>query len=352
MKMAPETKVLVTGGSGFFGETLCQLLLEKGYKVVVFDLNPPAVTHTNVSYIAGDIRDMRSVNKASEGVDIIHHNVAQVPLAKNKKLFHTVNYLGTKNILSSALNANVKKVVYTSSSAVFGVPSKNPVREQDVPRPMEPYGRAKLDGERACLEFAEKGLDVSIVRPRTIIGSGRLGIFQILFEWISEDKNIPLIGSGDNIYQFVHMNDLAKACMLAGVTQGTDTFNIGAKDYGSMRSTLQALIDAVGSKSKLVSLPIYPTTQLMKLASSIGISPLGAYHSIMYHRSMYFDLSHSADKLNFVPTYSNNEMFLEAYSWYLDHKDGMSALSSTRSAHQTALKKKLLGIMPYLLKWI
>ena len=125
----------------------------------------------------------------------MYHNVAQVPLAKDKALFQSVNVRGTQNMLEAARGEGVAKVVYTSSSAVFGAPRNNPVTEDTPPAPGEAYGRAKHDGEALCRQYAERGLDVTIIRPRTIMGHGRLGIFQILFEWIREGRNVPVLGA-------------------------------------------------------------------------------------------------------------------------------------------------------------
>lgn len=345
-----QQKVLVTGGSGFFGEEICKKLLGQGCEVVIFDLNAPAIKNKKLSFIQGDIRNFSAVESALEGVSVVQHNVAQVPLAKDAKLFWDVNYTGTLNLLRAAQKLHTKKVIYTSSSAVYGVPAFNPVKENDDLNPMEPYGKAKYEAEIACLDFVNQGLDVSIIRPRTILGEGRLGIFQILFDWISEGKNIPLIGSGDNIYQFVHSEDLASACVSAGFMEGSDVFNIGAAEYDTLRNTLQSLIDAVDSKSKLVSLPINPTIQLMKFASKIGISPLGQYHSLMYHRSMYFNLDHSNQVLNYRPLHSNKSMILDAYKWYITNRELVNSISSGKSLHQMKIKKKLLQFLPYILR--
>ena len=112
------------------------------------------------------------------------------------------------------MRAGVGKVVHTSSSAVFGVPASNPVLPTTVPSPVEAYGRAKLAAEWACLDAASKGLDVTIVRPRTILGHGRLGIFGILFDWVADGADVFVLGDGDNRYQFVHADDLADVCLL------------------------------------------------------------------------------------------------------------------------------------------
>src|SRR5207253_2626516 len=164
---------LVTGGSGYFGHCLVRKLVQRGDVVRVFDLSDATDRPPGVDFHQGDIRDFDSVLRACEGVRVVYHNVAQVPLAKDNDLFWSVNRDGTGNMLKAAAEAGVGKVVYTSSSAVFGVPATNPVGPQTEPHPMEAYGRAKLEGEKLCLTYAARGLDITIVRPRTIVGHGR-----------------------------------------------------------------------------------------------------------------------------------------------------------------------------------
>src|SRR5262249_34911395 len=156
------------------------------------DINDADEKPDGVEMFKGDIRDRDAVARACEGVAVVHHNVAMVPLAKDVDAFWSVNEGGTKNLLDAALAKGVEKVVSMSSAAVCGAPSKNPVDESTEPRPQEEYGRAKLAAETLCHEFEKRGLDVSIIRPRTIMGHGRLGIMQILFEWIREGKNVPV----------------------------------------------------------------------------------------------------------------------------------------------------------------
>ncbi len=180
------TSYLVTGGSGYFGSLLVARLATPGNRVRVLDLNDASDRPSDVEFVRGDVRDMAVVRGAVEGIDVVMNNVAQVPLARDAELLRTVNVDGTANLLGASAAAGVAKVIHTSSSAVFGVPKSNPVMPTTVPSPMEAYGHAKLAAEWACLAAARDGLDVSIVRPRTILGHGRLGIFGILFDWIAD----------------------------------------------------------------------------------------------------------------------------------------------------------------------
>ncbi|TVZ38683.1 nucleoside-diphosphate-sugar epimerase [Alteromonadaceae bacterium 2753L.S.0a.02] len=343
-----KNKALITGGAGYFGSLLLRKLLENNYECAIFDLNDADDRPKEVEFIQGDIRDYDAILAACKGVNVVHHNVAQVPLAKDKELFHSVNYDGTENLLRAALEARVGKVVHTSSSAIFGIPDKNPVTEETPAKPGEAYGKAKYEGELLCHTYVEKGLDVSIVRPRTIMGHGRLGIFQILFEWIYEGANVPVFGKGDNIYQFVHADDLADACILAGERLGSETYNCGAEKFGTMREVLEALCRHANTGSKVSSVPMTPTVIGMKLTSAIGLSPLGAYHSLMYGNSMYFDITKAKQQLGWQPRYSNEQMFIDSYEWYLKHRQEVLN-STTGSHHRRGVKQGVLGIVKKLL---
>jgi nucleoside-diphosphate-sugar epimerase len=342
-------KVLVTGGAGYFGEVLTNRLLERGYSIRIFDLNLPITSHPNIEFVQADIRDSGAILTACGGIDIVFHNVAQVPLAKDKKLFWSVNRDGTRNLLEACSNRAVKKVVYTSSSAIYGIPKSNPVTEETAPAPIEAYGKAKLAGEELCWEYARKGLDVVVIRPRTIVGHGRLGIFQILFEWIYQGKNIPVLGDGKNRYQFVHADDLAEACIQASTLTASDAFNCGTDRFGTMRETLQHLCNYAGTGSKVKSLPMWPMVAAMNLSSGLGISPLGAYHASMYGRSFYFDIRKAHTRLGWCPRYSNNEMFVESYQWYLAHRAAVLAGTGAASHHRSALKQGALRILHWFL---
>lgn len=337
---------LVTGGAGYFGSLLVRRLLGDGRRVRVLDLNRPddLPAGAAVDVVQGDIRDAATVARACAGVHTVHHNVAQVPLAKDKDLFWSVNHGGTRTLLEASLAAGVKKLVYTSSSAVFGAPDTNPVTEETRPRPGEDYGRAKLAAEDLCHEFVGRGLDVSIIRPRTIMGHGRLGIMQILFEWVRQGRNIPVLGRGDNLYQFVHADDLADACVRAAARPGAEIFNIGAEKFSSMRQTLEALVRHAGTGSKVVSVPIGPALPLMKLTSRLGLSPLGAYHSLMYSRAMYFDLGKARRLLGYQARFSNEEMFRDSYDWYLAHRDEVLARKAA-SPHSSAVNQGILRLV-------
>jgi len=341
-------RALITGGAGYFGSLLVRKLYAYGYQCRVLDINEADDLPNGVEFVRGDIRDMRAVMDACSDVDVVHHNVAQVPLAKDLHQFESVNIGGMENILRGSKRQGVGKVIYTSSSAVFGVPKSLPVTEETEPSPAEAYGRAKASAEKLCHAYAEGGLDVSIVRPRTILGHGRLGIFQILFEWVAEGRRIPVMGRGDNVYQFIHADDLAEACIRAGERSGASIYNCGAERYGTMRQLLQALCNHAGNGACVRPIPKILTLWGMKVTSRLGLSPLADYHWLMYGESMYFDTSKMKNELNFTPAFSNEEMIRDSYDCYLANRATILQAGQGTSTHRSAVKQGILRG----LKWI
>lgn len=349
------TRSVVTGGNGYFGRLLVDRLLAGGDRVVVFDVDVTGADRRNgdrkldVELVRGDIRDAAAVRAAVDGADRVFHNVAQVPLARDPARLRSVNVDGTRRLLEACRDAGVSKVVHTSSSAVFGVPESNPVLPATVPRPAEPYGCAKLAAEWACLRAAATGLDVTIVRPRTILGHGRLGIFGILFDWIADGADPIVLGDGGNRYQFVHADDLADICVRAAGSDGPGLFNAGTDRFGTMREALEHLCRYAGTGAEVRRLPAAPAVLAMRLSAAARLTPFAPYHWLMYSRSMWFDIEHAREQLGWQPRWSNDEMFEQSYDWFLAHRDdeeGSSPHRRTARAGALSVVKRATGLLP------
>jgi nucleoside-diphosphate-sugar epimerase len=335
--------VLITGGAGYFGSVLAEYVLAQGDSVRIFDLNPPPPGIAAAEYVEGDVRDRGALRAACDGIDLVFHNVAQVPLADNRALFDAVNVVGTANLLLAARDAGVAKVVHTSSSAIFGIPDQNPVTEQTPGRPLEAYGRAKLRAEVLCREAVDAGLDVTIIRPRTILGHGRLGIMALLFEFVADGAPVFVLGGGRNRYQFVHAADLADACIRAAGRTGPSVYNIGAVEFATMRETLQALADHARTGSRVRSLPIAPARVAMRALARLGLAPFAPYHWLLYGESLYFDVTKARRELGWEPKHSNSSMVIESYEWFLAHRRELD--TTTGSHHQSPVRLGLLRVL-------
>jgi nucleoside-diphosphate-sugar epimerase len=343
----PRT-ILVTGGSGYFGSVLAAQALARGNSVRIFDLNAPGPELDAAEFVCGDVRDEAAVRAACEGVDVVFHNVAQVPLAKDRALFDAVNVGGTANVLVGARRARVTKVVHTSSSAIFGIPEHNPVTEETPGRPLEAYGRAKLRAELLCREAVATGVDVTIVRPRTVLGHGRLGVIALLFDFVADGAPVFVLGPGDNRYQFVHAADLADACLRAGARPGSSVYNVGALEFGTMRETLQALADHAQTGSRVRSLPVAPARIAMRGLASAGLAPFAPYHWLLYGESLYFDVRKARTELGWEPKHSNASMLIESYEWYLENRHADADMGAARSHHQNPVRPGLVRALKVL----
>jgi nucleoside-diphosphate-sugar epimerase len=335
---------LVTGGSGFLGNLIARRLHSRGQQVKVLDIWEDPARPAEIDFIQCDICDRDAVAKALRGIDVVHHNAALVPLTKSGARFWQVNVEGSRIAAAQAAAAGVRAFIHMSSSAIFGLPQQCPITDSAPLHPVEIYGRAKLTGEQAVREVCDKaGLKLIVIRPRTILGEGRLGIFQLLFDWIREGRNVYVIGKGDGLFQFVHAHDLIDAYMLALDHGQPGAYNVGTDRFGTVRQALENLIAYAHSASKVKSLPAGLTIQSLRVLDSLGLSPLAPWHYLTYHKPFYFDIS-KLSSLGWKPRYSNDEMFRESYNWFLANYDRLSA-EKAGSAHRRPVREGLLWLL-------
>jgi nucleoside-diphosphate-sugar epimerase len=340
--------VLVTGGSGFFGGILKRALLQQGFAVTNLDLVPDADQHPGLRSLQGDIRDETLVNSlfAESQFSAVFHCAAMLAHGSvDDRLLWTSNVDGTRNLARACRDHGVRKLVFISSNCLWGSNLGHPVREDEPPAPVELYGRSKLAGEQALAEFS-RDLDIVILRCPTIISSGRLGLLAILFEFIQENKTVWVVGSGANRYQFIYAPDLARACIAALDSPGSDLFHVGSDHVQSLREVYEAVIRKAGSRSRVRSLPKAPTLAAMRLAHILKLSALGPYHYKMIAEDFLFDTAKIQQRLGWQPTLTNADMLSEAYTYYAERRQEIEARRDV-SAHS---RPTPMGIIR-LLKW-
>ncbi len=343
-------RILVTGGSGFFGGILAQRLLDEGCEIVNIDRVADRAQHRRLQSVKGDIRDRDRVDELfrANRFDAVMHCAAV--LAHGSSLdeqdLWSSNVDGSRVIAEACQRHGVRKLVFISSNCLWAEDMGRPVTEEDEPNPIEVYGRSKLAGERVLAEYASD-VNIVILRCPTIIDSGRLGLLAILFEFIQDNKTVWVVGEGANRYQFVNAQDLATACLRALDYNEGDLFHIGADKVNSLRSVYEAVIREAASRSRVRSLPKAPTLALMQLAHRLNISPLGPYHYRMIAESFSFDTSRIKQKLNWKPTLTNEQMLTRAYQYYAGRRKEIHARTDV-SAHSRPAD---MGVIR-LLKWI
>ena len=342
--MSESKMYLVTGGSGFLGINLIRYLLDRGHRVVSLDIAPfDYPERDRVTIIDGDIRDRATVDKAMEGVEIVVHTAAALPLYTVEDIFST-DVDGTRNVMDSALAHGVDRSIMISSTAVYGVPDHHPLYETDPMIGVGPYGKAKIEAEAVCLEYREKGLCVPIIRPKSFIGPERLGVFALFYDWAKDGRGFPMIGSGNNRYQLLDVEDLCDAIYLtATLDKGVvnDTFNIGAKDFTTMREDYQAVLDYAGFGKKIVPFPAGPVIFGLKVLEALKLSPLYAWVYETASKDSFVSIEKAEQVLGYQPKFSNKDALVRNYRWYLDNLSkfqGQSGVSHRVPWNQGALK--------------
>lgn len=347
--MTAAKRILVTGGSGFFGGVLKRCLLAEGHTVTNIDLVADTDAHPALTSVQGDIRDKALLDTIFAGgrFDAVQHCAAMLAhdTISDDDLW-TSNVDGTRNIAEACRTHGVKQLIFTSTNCLWASNLGHEVAEDEVPNPVELYGRSKLAAEQLLKEF-EGALNVITIRCPTIIDSGRLGLLAILFEFIQDNKKVWVVGSGENRYQFIYAQDLATACIQAMEYPRSELFHIGSDDVCSLREVYEAVIKDAGTRARVARLPKGPTIAAMKLAHRLGISPLGPYHYRMIAEDFIFDTTRIRERLNWRPTLTNQQMMIEAYRYYAAQRREIHARKDV-SAHS---KPASMGVIR-LLKWI
>jgi len=342
-------KVLITGGAGFFGGLLKQSLLDRGYICVSVDLEKDDASHENLTAVQGDIRDMEAMRKLFErhNFDTVFHCAAILAHAvKDKRFLWTSNVNGTENIAELSQKYGIDTLVFTSSNCLWAQNFHRPVTEEDVPSPVEIYGKSKLEGEKILKKISDS-VNTVIFRCPTIIDSGRLGLLAILFEFIDEGRKVWVVGGGKNRYQFIYAQDLIDACVKAADYGKSGIFNIGSENVKSFREVYDYVIAKAGTKARVASLPKKLSIFGMKLAHALKISPLGPYQYKMIAEDFEFDISKIKRELNWAPSVTNEEALYKSYKYYHDNRKEIQSRKDV-SAHKQSAK---MGIIR-LLKWI
>lgn len=339
-------KVLITGGTGFLGVHLARKLLKDGYKVTLFDLNQLDAKDLigKVDVILGDIRDAKIVNQVVKGNNYVVHTAAALPIQNSKTIIFSINVDGTKNVLQASLKNKIKRLVFISSTAVYGVPKYLPEMEDAPMDPIGFYGESKIAGENLCKEYIKKGLQINILRPKTFLGAERLGVFQLWFEAIYTSQKVFLLGDGSNPYQLLAVSDLTDAIEKALKSKfKNEIFNIGAKEFGSWQSDLGSIITYAKSKSKIFGFPVLPSQIALGILEKLNLSPIAAWHYKTIAVPSYVSISKAEKLLDWHPKKSNKDLLLENYKWY--EKNRKNIIGKIGIGHRVGWDFKVLNLV-------
>lgn len=342
----PTKTYLVTGGAGFLGINLTRYLLARGQKVVSLDLAPFTYPERDqITEVIGDIRKPADLKRAMQGVDVVIHTAAALPLYTPQDIYST-DIEGMRNVLQAAHEAQIARVVHISSTAVYGIPDHHPLVETDKLDGVGPYGEAKVKAEEICLEYRTKGMCVPIIRPKSFVGPERLGIFALLYDWAKDGKNFPVPGSGKNRYQLLDVEDLCNAIWLVATgdpAKVDDVFNIGAKEFTTLKADFQAVLDYAGFGKRIISIPITPMVLGLQILEKLKLSPVYKWAYGTITEDSFVSIEKAERVLSFRPKYSNKDAMIRNYQWYLAHLHEFQGQSGV--SHRVPWKQGALSIV-------
>ncbi|MDD5127386.1 MAG: SDR family oxidoreductase [Dehalococcoidales bacterium] len=285
-------KAIVTGGAGFIGSHLAGALAERGYHVTIIDdlssgkkENFSGLTgHANVSFILGSITKLPLLQELFKGTEYVFHLAAvpSVPRSvKDPLLSNEVNITGTLNVLVAARDSGAKKVIYASSSAVYGDTPTLPKQESMPPNPQSPYAVAKLAGEYYCQVFAKVyGLPTAALRyfnvygPRQDTASEYAAAIPSFIESALSGKPPQIFGNGEQTRDFIFVKDAVSANLLAAEGTATGVFNVGTGQRITINQLAKLVADLSGHNIK----PVYHKNRPGDILHSFAdISRLAAF---------------------------------------------------------------------------
>jgi nucleoside-diphosphate-sugar epimerase len=335
------SRVLVTGGTGFLGHHISTTLQGLGHEVVAADIHEPPEP-AEYTYQHVDVRDAAQVREAAKDAEIIVNNAALVPVTRSSlDVYRAVNVGGTENVLAVAKETGAY-VCHVSSTSLYGVPEQLPITPSTPFTPFEIYGYSKTEAENTVTKAREEGMTISSLRPRTIVGTGRLGLFDVIFPRIRDGKRVPLFGSGNNVLQLLDADDMVAAIVRAIDIRSNGSYNVGALEYGTVRQDFEKLLAHAGTGAKLVGVPVPLIHAVVRPLDAVGRSPFTPWHYMTAHEPFYCDVSTTIAELGWEPKRSNAEMLVHSYEWFLHHK-GYRGESAHRKPLSGGLARLLRG---------
>jgi len=316
VKNGKNRRVLVTGGAGFIGSHLVDALVQGGCDVKVLDnlttghLENLAGVKGRIAFSKGDIRNKALLMSLAEGCDVIYHQAAivSVPQTVEDPVGSTdINELGTLNVLESARNRNVKRVVIASSCAVYGNDPQLPKQELMVPSPESPYAVQKLHGEQHARLYSKiYGVETVCLRyfnvygPRQDPRSPYSGVISIFLSKAAAGEPPVIYGDGEQSRDFVYVKDVVKANLLAGETEsaGGACVNVGT----GCSVTINALWEMISSISNCRAVPQHTAVRVGDVVASRA------------------GTDHAASILGFKPDYPFDKGLETTFRWYVETK--------------------------------
>lgn len=311
-------RCIIVGGSGFLGEYVTELLLQKGYEVIILDILPPKKNTTK--FLELDLTKDFEFKFFFD--DIVIHLAARQyhlkPPCKNRQeYFFELNVFGTQRLLRVMEKSGCKNLIYFSTDMIYGKPQYLPLNSSHPKNPFGDYGKSKLMSEKICESYRDKGFNIGIFRPRMIVGRGRFGILLKLFWLMDLGLPILMIGGGTNCYQMVSAKDCATAVLLCIEHKIPNaSLNLGSANPPKVRDLLKEIVQIAKSNSIVVPTWGRAVKKCLEILEFLGIEVMYKEQYEIADEEYIVDISEAKKVLGWVPIYEDRDMLIEAYEEY------------------------------------
>ncbi|MGD0728655.1 MAG: SDR family NAD(P)-dependent oxidoreductase [Candidatus Micrarchaeaceae archaeon] len=312
-------KILITGGAGFIGSHICEKYVKEGHTVLCLDhfesgniSNIRSLLHLkNFKLITGDVRNLETVEKATNGVDVVFHLAAQIHVDRSiiePKLTYDTNVMGTLNVLEAARMLDVKKVIYASSSEVYGSAQTVPIKEDHPLDAPHIYGASKTAADRMCLAYIDTyGMDVAIVRNFNIFGprqrdTGYGGVISIFAKRVMNNEPPIIYGDGKQTRDYTYVQDTVAAydCIFKYSKPIPKPINFGTGKEVSIMEVANKIIKYAGKEKTLK--PVFVDKRPGEVDRLIA------------------DASYAKKLLGWEPKYSFDKGLESLMNWYKNYR--------------------------------
>ena len=320
--------VLVTGATGFTGSHLARRLAGEGREVVAL-VRPTSrvdsLQRSGIECRVAALEDRDSVKSCLAGVSEVYHLAAAFRTEHaDREEFYRTNVAGTRHLLEAAREVGVRRFVHCSTVGVHGEIEDPPASESYRCKPGDYYQQTKLEGELAALEYVDRGLAVSVVRPAGIYGPSD-GRFLKLFKAIASGRFV-MIGSGRTLYHMTYVDDLVDGLLLAGDVPDAvgEVFIIAGEAYTTLQRLVNLTADALGAahpRLKLPYLPVYAASVVCdRLFRAVGANPpLYPRRVEFFAKDRAFDITKAKELLGYRPKVSLDEGLAKTAEWYREN---------------------------------
>ena len=328
--------ILIAGANGFLGSEICNKLKKRKIKFLRLDISLKGIEKVDINNI-NDLEKLFNKKK----IKTIINCACEPATSKSKNEIIKTNKSGNLNLIKLALKYKVNKFIFFSTSAIFVKNYKKPLNENAKPNPVETYGLSKVLAEKDIINSNLKSW--TIFRIPMIVSKKRLGVLSILFDFIINNKKIPILNKGNNFLQFIHIDDLTNFIIKSINIKEKEIFNLASDEILTLKNLFLKLIKSIDSRSKIIQFKDIGITPILSFLNLIKLSPLNIYHIKMLKYSLILNNRKIKKKYKLKPQIKTSEMMIEALKSY--KKNNNNYKNSTEIT--SPIKMKILRLIYY-----